>query len=152
MRVQRAPNVSATQPRSGDPNGVPPMKTIVERHHPAAQLGAVRDICTKALAAVIIVSAVKPRSGVSSANVRYVGISPATISTMPKTSAAPMTSRSRTRVAAGGEQRAGQRADGQDRAEEAVLAGALAVDLGRHQRGRHLEVQPERADEEHRRR
>ena len=52
------------------------------------------------------------------------------------------------RRAPGGDQRPGQRADGEDRAEHAVLAGALAVDLRRHQRRGHLEVEPERSGDE----
>ena len=45
-------------------------------------------------------------------------------------------------------QRPGQRPNGEDRAEDAVLPGALVVDLGGHQRRGHLEVEAERARDE----
>ena len=98
---------------------------------------------------MITVSAAKPQSGRITANVRYVGISPATSSMPPKPIGGEDHEPLAWALAAGREQRPEQRADGEDRAEDAVLAGALAVDLGRHQGGGHLEVQPERAGAEH---
>ena len=96
-----------------------------------------------------MVSALRPSSGVISANARYVGIAPATISTTAKVSAATTISRWRTRTRRAASSAPVSEPDRHERAEQAVLGGALAEDLGGHQRRRQLEVEAEGAGEEH---
>ena len=81
-------------------------------------------------------------------NEKYVGISPADDLDDPEGDRREDDQPEPRPAAPGRQQRAGQRADRHDRAEQAVLTGALVEDLGGHQRRGHLEVQAEGADEE----
>jgi hypothetical protein len=74
------------------------MKIIMYSDITRPRISGSTDICTNAFAEVIVVSAATPQIGSTSANVRYDGIRPATISVMPKTTAAMMTSRCRDTV------------------------------------------------------
>src|SRR3954449_5344584 len=167
MRVQRAPNVSPTQPTMGEPSGVPPMRTIMYSAITRPRMAGATLIWKVAFAEVIMVSDAMPMTGVQTAKETYDGRSPATISATPNATAARITSRCRIRPrraassapdsepiasvvprrpyspAGGARRAAGRGADRERGPEEAVLAGALVEDLGGHERGRELEVEPE---------